>query len=99
MPNEITLSLGATAEANTCGSCKFFKRKNDNGPYDSAYGKCEIVLPKKFVEQFQYRDLDDRFRKNDREYTGNEDQIKDNDRCNLYQSDGKSYIVQRRVRP
>ncbi len=33
----------------------------------------------------------------DQEYTGNEERIKDTDRCDLYQWDGFEYIVQRRV--
>ena len=89
-----TLALGANAEPNTCGSCKFFRRDRD---YDSASGKCEIVLPKKLASQRDIRSIDPK--QKDREYTGNEDQIKDTDRCDLYKSDGKQYIVQRIVGP
>jgi len=89
-----TLAPGATAEPNTCGSCKFFGRDRD---YDGATGKCQIVLPKKLACQWDIRGIDPK--QKDREYTGNEDQIRDTDRCDLYKPDGKQYIVQRIVGP
>jgi hypothetical protein len=92
MPSEITLAVGCSAEPNTCGSCKFFVRDRD---YDSANGKCEIKLPKKIAMQWDIRGVDPK--QKDLEYTGNEDQIKDTDRCDLQRPDGKTYIVQRRV--
>lgn len=94
MTTDITLGVGATAEHNTCGSCRFFDRDSDT-LYDRAYGRCRFKFPEKMVEQSTIRTLDPKQR--DREYTGNEDRIKDTDRCDLYQQDGKTYIVQRRV--
>jgi hypothetical protein len=94
--NEITLTPGASAEPNTCGSCKFFERKN----YDErrgVYGFCRIELPKKIATQWNIRAIDPKMK--DAEYTGNEDQIKDTDRCDLQRPDGKVYIVQRRIPP
>lgn len=91
MTIEITLPIGATAELNTCGSCKFFERGN----YDSVYGQCKIKLPKKIAEKWDIRSIDPK--QKDREYTGTEDQIKDSDCCDFYHHDGKVYIVQRRV--
>lgn len=93
---EITLGVGASAEPDTCGSCKFFDRKTDN-PYYSAYGQCRFTFPAKIATAWNIRDIDPKQR--DREYTGNEDQIKDTDRCDLHRHDGKIYIVQRRVGP
>lgn len=91
---EITLAVGCTAEADTCGSCKFFERGRD---YESAYGQCRIKLPKKMADQWDVRRLTDLTSKTQREFIGNEDQIKDTDRCDLQRPDGKTYIVQRRV--
>ena len=96
MSGEVTLSVGCSAEVNTCGSCLFFERQGDN-EYYRMNGFCRIKLPAKIVEQFTVRNIDPKQR--DREYTGNEDQIKDTDRCDLYRPDGKIYIVQRRVTP
>jgi hypothetical protein len=93
---EITLSPGASAEPDTCGSCKFFERKND-GEFYRMHGFCRIKLPEKIPEQSAIRCIDPK--QKDREYTGNEDQIKDTDRCDLQKPDGKVYIVQRRIGP
>ena len=90
----ITLAIGANAEPDTCGSCKFFERRR-NDFYDGMYGECRIKLPAHFVEQRQLRGIDPKQR--DQEYTGNEDRIKDTDRCDLYRSDGNQYIIQRRA--
>jgi len=89
MANEITLPVGATAEHNTCGSCKYFQRKDD---YNAKWGQCGFRLPPQVASRNQFRSLDRNY-----EYTGNEDQIEDISRCDLYCNDGKSYIVQRRV--
>lgn len=96
MADEITLPVGCSAEPDTCGSCKFFERKGDNEYYRMS-GFCRIKLPAKIPEQWAIRDIDPK--QKDREYTGNEDQIKDTDRCDLQRPDGKTYIVQRRVTP
>jgi hypothetical protein len=92
MTNEITLTVGASAEPDTCGSCKFFERKND---WRTIYGQCRIKLPSKLADQWDIRRIDPK--QKDREYTGTEDQIKDTDRCDLQRPDGKVYIVQRKV--
>lgn len=96
MSNEITLPVGSSAEPDTCGSCKFFERKDGSG-YEThgSWGFCKIVLPKKIARQVDIRMVDPKRR--DAEYTGNEDQIKDTDRCDLYRHSGKVYIVQRRI--
>ena len=88
----ITLPPGATADFDTCGSCKFFRRDRE---YDSAFGKCGIVLPKKTESQWDIRRIDPA--QKNAGYTGNEDRQRDNESCDLYQSDGKRYIVQRIV--
>lgn len=92
--NETTLSVGASAEPDTCGSCKFFERK-DYDERRGIYGFCRIALPAKIAQQSTIRMIDPKMK--DQEFTGNEDQIKDTDRCDLQRSDGKVYIVQRRV--
>jgi hypothetical protein len=96
MAGEIVLPLGSSAEPDTCGSCRFFVRRGDN-EYTSKHGFCNIKLPAKMVEQGTIRSMDPKDK--DREYTGNEDQIKDTDRCDLYKFSGKVYVVQRRILP
>ncbi len=93
MAHEITLSVGASAEPDTCGSCKFFERRRDD--FDRMYGECKLKFPTKVVEQRTIRTIDPKQR--DLEYTGNEDRIKDTDRCDLQRPDGQVYIVQRRI--
>lgn len=99
MAGEIILPVGSSAEPDTCGSCKFFERKGDN-EYYRMHGFCRIELPKKFFTQRDLRifAVTNKIWK-DQEYTGNEDQIKDTDRCDLYRYSGKVYIVQRRIPP
>lgn len=70
------------------------EQARDRG-YDNMYGECRIKLPAHFATQRQLRMLDPKLR--DQEYTGNEERIKDTDRCDLYQWDGFEYIVQLRV--
>lgn len=94
MANEITLAVGASAEPDTCGSCKFFERK-DYDERRGVYGFCKFELPKKIATQRDVRFVDPKMK--DQEYTGNEDQIKDTDRCDLYRFSGQVYIVQRRI--
>ena len=88
----ITLTPGCTAEHDTCGSCKFFRRDRE---YDSTYGQCGFVMPKKIAVQWDIRRVDPA--QKNAEYTGNEDRQKDTDRCDLHRPDGKRYIVQRIV--
>lgn len=91
MSNEITLPLGASAEPDTCGSCKFFQRMTDSGPSYAMEGRCRFKLPKAQMERFALRE----YRDND-EVLG---LMTDTDRCDLYRPDGKVYIVQRRIPP
>lgn len=89
MANEITLPVGATAEPDTCGSCKFFKRTMDLGPYNANMGICRFKLPPRQMEGYvlrEYRDGDE-----------NRDKMQDIDRCDLYRFSGEVYIVQRRI--
>jgi hypothetical protein len=86
---EITLPLGATAEPNTCGSCKFFDRVGtDYGASYQSMGRCRINLPPlNFVEKSW-----------DGEGLGPRS-LPDTERCDLQRPDGKVYIVQRRIPP
>ncbi len=89
MSNEITLGVGASAEMNTCGSCKFFRRDMDMGVVNMSRGICGFQFPKKMFILFapkEYRDGDE-----------DRDRMNDTDRCDLQRPDGKVYIVQRRV--
>jgi len=96
MANEIILPVGSSAEPDTCGSCKFFRRMTDNGDWYFMNGLCGIKLPKRFVEQWQVRKPDPKTG----EYSDeNPDRIKDTDRCDLYRFNGQVYIVQRRIPP
>jgi hypothetical protein len=91
MANEITLPVGATAEADTCGSCKFFRRMLDNGPSYVMEGFCQIRLPPTQMSRLQIREY--------RDGDENRDRIKDTDRCDLHRFSGQVYIVQRRIPP
>lgn len=96
--NEIILAPGATAEPDTCGSCKFFGRKPPNeGEWYRMNGFCRFLMPAKIALQSDLRGIDPKHK--DDEYTGNENMIKDTDRCDLQKPDGKTYIVQRRISP
>jgi hypothetical protein len=91
MANEITLPVDATVEPDTCGSCKFFRRKSDN-PYYVAEGWCVIELPppkERFAPKPYVEGNGDEYRA--------PNITKDTSRCDLQRPDGKSYIVQRRV--
>jgi hypothetical protein len=95
--NEITLMPGASAEPDTCGSCKFFERRR-NDKYDGMYGNCRFKFPEKTVATgWDIRRLDPALK--NAEYTGNEERIKDTDRCDLWKHSGNTYIVQRRIEP
>lgn len=89
MANEITLPVGATAEPDTCGSCKFFRRKPDD--YNASRGTCGFRFPPKFDFWFAKVTVND--------FQGTELDIADTDRCDLYRFSGKVYIVQRRIPP
>jgi hypothetical protein len=94
MSNEITLPVGSSAEPDTCGSCKFFRRMTNNGDWYYMNGWCTFKFPGRVVEQWQMRGLD-----KNREGGDDPDRIKDTDRCDLYKFSGKVYIVQRRIPP
>ena len=83
-----TLPVGAHAEPNTCGSCKYFWRRTD---YNQNNGECQIELPpmlRAAVNRIPYDDESGSARYTD-----------DNRRCDLYRSDGVTYIVQREIKP
>lgn len=86
MANEITLPVGAAAEPDTCGSCKFFSRR-DNGAYYASQGNCAIHLPPQIAQKGW-----------DGEGFGPSGK-QDTDRCDLQRPDGKVYIMQRKVGP
>lgn len=89
MATEIVLPVGASAEPNTCGSCKFFRRTMDAGDYAMRSGTCGFVLPPKLAQMFAARPS-----KDDDEWGW---RLPDTQRCDLQRPDGKAYIVQRRV--
>ncbi len=86
MNHDITLPIGSTAEPETCGSCKYFRRRSDG----DAYGYCNIKMP----PQKQY--FADKVFKNDDEIEA-ANFTRDSNSCDLWKWDGKQYIVQRRV--
>jgi hypothetical protein len=96
MPGETILPVGCAAEADTCGSCKFFRRIKDNGDWYFMHGHCRIKLPGRYVEQWQVRKPDPKTGEYEKE---DPDRIKDTDTCDLYRNDGKIYIVQRLIKP
>lgn len=85
---EIVLAINQTAEPGTCGSCRFFERRNAHDEYDTT-GCCKFRLPPTRVYQRQKWDADSQPL----------DTVRDTDGCDLWRSDCKTYIVQRRVRP
>lgn len=84
MANEITLPVGATAEPDTCGSCRFFRRGENS---IESYGRCNIVLPPKYATK-PYPVRDDELPAS---------HMQDTARCDLHRPDGNVYIVQRVV--
>lgn len=87
---EITLPVGATAEPDTCGSCKFFVRLDDLRPVNQ--GRCNIKLPPMLATKYETT-------KGDVENSYQFDLKQDASRCDLYRPDGNAYIVSRRVVP
>lgn len=86
--NPITLPIGATANPNTCGSCRHFRR---NDQYGNDRGVCNITLPPWVPEKpTATRDNDD--------YVSPR-LMKDSSRCDLQSPSGKFYQVSRRVGP
>lgn len=90
----IVLALNQSAEAGHCGSCKFFVRRGIEATYvdranvdipQDKQGHCEFRFPPYRVYARQ-------------EWDGNSpplDTVMDFDGCNLWQSNGKRYIVSR----
>lgn len=85
---EIILPLGASAEPNTCGSCRFFGRRTEK--YSAYAGVCNIELPPMIATKYYVG----------KESIENSDQFirtRDRSRCDFQSPDGKVYIVQRRI--
>lgn len=85
---EITLPVGATAEPDTCGSCKFFQRDDQLWPVGS--GLCKIKLPPAVATRYMLPGVLV-------ENSGDLQRTVDIERCDLQRPDGRRYIVQRRV--
>jgi hypothetical protein len=87
---EITLPVGASAEPDTCGSCKFFRRYLESR-FDAMVGYCEIKMPPPKLW----------FKMKTSEEIGEQDwrpnRVKDTDACDFYRHDGRVYVVQRRI--
>jgi len=88
----VTLAPGCHAEHDTCGSCKFFDRDHFYGDDYRMYGKCTFVLPP-LMKLYVERELTE----SEREWGPRK--RRDDDRCDLYRCDGRTYIVQRKIVP
>jgi hypothetical protein len=86
MSHEITLPLGASAEPDTCGSCKHFRRRDDGMSPSS--GECYITFPPMIASKYDLGPVE-----NSNQFI----RTADHKRCDLQRPDGKTYIVQRRV--
>lgn len=86
---EITLPVGASAEPDTCGSCKFFVRLGDLRP--AGQGRCKFKMPPGVATRH------DIAKDGEVENSYQFDRVEDTDRCDLQRPGGKVYIVQRRV--
>ncbi len=96
MMTTITLPPGTSAEPNTCGSCKFFRRTDAS--YADVYrdrGWCQIRLPP-LPERYQplavSRDTEEGDSWGPRART-------DDMSCDLYRHSGETYVVQRIIKP
>lgn len=89
MVTAVTLPVGASAEPDTCGSCKFFVRMDDLRPISQ--GRCNIKLPPMVATQYDIP------REKGWENSYQFDMKQDSERCDLQRPDGKVYIVQRMV--
>lgn len=87
--SEITLPLGASAEPDTCGSCKFFIRDADIWPVSS--GRCNFKMPPGVATRYDI--AKDGEPENSYQY----DRKVDIERCDLQRPDGNIYIVQRKI--
>jgi hypothetical protein len=83
----IVLALNQTAELGTCGSCHFFRRTG-SVERDNA-GLCKFQLPPTMA--YAKRPWDAECKPND--------EVWDNDACDLLRPSGKVFIVSRRVGP
>lgn len=95
LPGDIILGLGQTAEPNTCGSCLFFGRRNftefyikdENVVRDAMRGGyCKFKFPPQVAMRQQ-------------EEGGPTNWVNDVDRCDLWRSSGKTFIVSQRIHP
>lgn len=82
---DVVLALGDSADAGHCGSCVFFKR-GDSTVY-SHPGLCKFTFPP-HVQIVPY----------DPECV-EKNRVDDTYKCDLYQPDGKTYVVSHRVGP
>jgi hypothetical protein len=89
---EITLPVGASAEPDTCGSCRFFDRLDDLRPVGQ--GRCKFKMPPGVATRYDIPGIGATV-----ENSYQLDWIEDTGRCDLQRPDGKVYIVQRRVPP
>lgn len=85
--NPVVLPIGATADPDTCGSCRHFGRSDQ---YGDDRGVCNISLPPWVVERQAASDNDDYVTPR---------LMKGSMRCDLQQPTGKFYQVSRRVGP
>jgi hypothetical protein len=88
----IQLPVGASAEKDTCGSCRFFSRLfySDYGPSYASRGRCGFRWPP-MHQRFQLKEL------TEADCDWAPDTVQDTFSCDCYQHDGKRYIVQRLV--
>ena len=86
--NPIVLPIGATADPDTCGSCKFFRRRDE---YGSDRGVCTIVLP-------GWVQIKPPVNRNDEDWI-DPALMKDTMRCDLQRPTGNFYQVSQRVGP
>ncbi len=86
--SEVMLALNQNADANTCGSCHYFDRRDAGSEWDHN-GHCTFRLPP--TREFERHIWDGE--------SQTPDTVQDTDRCDLWKSSGKTYIVSRRVKP
>ena len=86
--HEIVLAVNQSANTGECGSCRFFTRENATSEWD-LYGRCRFRLPPNRV--FARNEWDGETRPLD--------SVNDTDRCDLWQSSGKTFIVSQRIKP
>jgi hypothetical protein len=83
----IHLALNQTAEPSTCGSCSFFRRTG-SAEFDNA-GLCKFRLPP--TRAYAKQPWNAEWKPND--------QVWDNDGCDLWRPSLKTFIVSKKVGP